>query len=99
MSFQGLLENEFQKITKRYISQFIERVSKDFNIPEKELLMRWNGEKNIPEQMISSEHDYHKMKAHDLVKLCRSRKVKFASNKNLWIKYPDKTKGIARPNE
>ena len=44
MSFQGLLENEFQKITKRYISHLSRELSKDFNIPEKELC-RWNERK------------------------------------------------------
>jgi len=80
-SFQVLFENEVQKLTKKYISQFIGTISKDFNIPEEELYKRWNGEKTSTHPHNVIESDYHKMKAHDLVKLCRSRKVKFTSNR------------------
>ena len=80
MSFQQLFENEVQKLTKKYISQFIGVLSKDFNIPEEELYKRWDGQINNKKSN-SNETDYHKMKAIDLLQLCRSRKIKFASTK------------------
>ena len=80
MSFQQLFENEVQKLTKKYISQFFGVLSKDFNIPEEELYKRWDGQINNKKSN-SNETDYHKMKAFDLLQLCRSRKIKFASTK------------------
>ena len=86
-SLRMSLENQVQNLLNDHITNFVEIISKEYKIPKEELWKKWNGESNKVEtvsnriQPVIKETEYGKMKAIDLLALCRTRKLKFTSVK------------------